>query len=179
MVERVNYEAQINQMPYSYLPAQGSSKKRNLGMMVAGGLVGMNAYYLPVKKDVFVQRGFDMKRNNNFSQIRSLRNIAEEIERNEISTSSKMILQQMGLAEDITAITNKCDALEKEVTDAASVKNIKDKFITCFDTHKKKTHLMDSTCSDAYREVRWNKFKWGVGIGAAVGLALGLMSSRD
>lgn len=179
MVERVNYEAQINQTPYSYMPAQGSSKKRKLGMTVAGGLIGMNAYYLPVKKDVFVQRGFDMKRNDNFSQIRSLRNIAEEVERNEVSTESKMILQQMGLAEDITAITNKCDALEKEVTDPASVKNIKNKFITCFDTYKKDTHLMDSACSDAFREVRRNKFRWGVGIGSAIGLALGLMGSRD
>ena len=179
MVDRINYEAQVNQMPYAYLPQEGSSNKRKIGMMVGGGLIGMNAYYLPVKKDTFVQRGFDIKRNDNFSQIRSLRRIAEEVERNDVSTESKMILQQMGLSEDITAITNKCDALEKEVTDAASVKNIKDKFIDCFDTHKNKTHLMDSACSDAYREVKWSKFRWGVGIGAAVGLALGLMSSRD
>jgi len=178
MTERINYEAQINQVPYSYIQPQ-SSNKRKIGMMVAGGLIGMNAYYIPVKKDVFVQRGFDIKRNDNFSQIRSLKNIAKEIEKNEVSTESKMILQQMGLSEDINAITAKCDSLEKEVTDKASVKQIKDKFIDCFDRFKNKTHLMDGVCSDAYREVRRNKFKWGVGIGAGVGLALGLIGSRD
>ncbi len=179
MVEHVNYEAQINQMPYPYLPARGTSKKRKIGMMVAGGLIGMNAYYLPVKKDVFVQRGFDMKRNENFDQIRTLKNIAEEVEQNKVSTESKMILQQLGLSEDVSAITRKCDSLEKEVTDKASVKRIKDAFINCFDSCKKNTHLMDSACSDAYRAVKRNKFNWGVGIGAGIGLALGLMGSRD
>lgn len=180
MTERINYEAQINQMPYPYLQASTTySKKRKLGMMAAGGLIGMNAYYIPVSKDVFVQRGFDMKRNENYSQIRILKNIATEVEKNNISEESKIILQEMRLNADVNEIIAKCDSLKKDVTEANSVKQIKDKFIDCFERFKNKTHLMDSTCSDAYREVRRNKFKWGLGIGAGIGLALGLMGSRD
>ena len=180
MVERVNYEAQVNQMPVPYYyPPATSSKKRVLGMTVAGGLIGMNAYYLPVKKDVFVQRAFDMTRNEAFADISRLRDIAVEVDKGEVSTESKMILQQMGVAEDRSAITNKCIELENKVTDKTSVKTLKDNFANVFDNFKKKTHKMDALSSDAYREVRRNKFCWGLGIGAGIGLALGLMSSRD
>ena len=180
MVERVNYEAQVNQMPVPYYyPPASSSKKRVLGMTVAGGLIGMNAYYLPVKKDVFVQRAFDMTRDEAFDDISRLRDIAVEVDKGEVSTESKMILQQMGVAEDRGAITNKCAELENKVTDKTSVQTLKDNFANVFDNFKKKTHKMDALCSDAYREVRRNKFRWGVGIGAGIGLALGLMSSRD
>lgn len=180
MVERVNYEAQVNQMPVPYYyPPRGSSKKRVLGMAVAGGLIGMNAYYLPVNKDVFVQRAFDMTRNDAFDDISRLRDIAIEVDKEDVSTESKMILQQMGVAEDRGAIANKCIELENKVTDKGSVKALKDSFATAFDNFKKNTHKMDALCSDAYREVRRNKFRWGVGIGAGIGLALGWMSSRD
>ena len=181
MVERVNYEAQINQMPVPYYyPSSGkSSKKRVLGMTVAGGLIGMNSYYLPVKKDVFVQRAFDMTRNEAYEDILRLKDIAIEVDKGKVSTESKMILQQMGVAEDRGAIANKCIELENKVTDKTSVKTLKDGFANVFDNAKKKTHKMDALCSDAYREVRRNKFRWGVGIGAGIGLALGLMGSRD
>ena len=180
MVERVNYDAQINQMPIPYYyPPASSSKKRVLGMALAGGLIGMNAYYIPVNKDVFVQRAFDMTRDEAFEDISRLRDIAVEVDKGEVSTESKMILQQMGVAEDRGAITTKCAELENKVTDKTSVKTLKDSFADVFDNFKKKTHKMDALCSDAYREVRRNKFRWGVGIGAGIGLALGLMSSRD
>ena len=176
----VNYEAQVNQMPTPYLySSPASSKKRQTGLAIAGGLIGMNAYYIPVKKDTFVNRGFEMKRTENFDQIVSLRNIAEEVEKNKLSNESKMILEQLGVSADISAITRKCDELEKEVTDSASVKRIKDSFIDSFDRCKKNTHLMDSASSDAYKAVRRSKFWWGAGIGAGIGLALGLLGSRN
>ncbi len=174
------YEAQIGQMPTPYYsqPAT-SSNKRKLGMTVAGGLIGMNAYYLPVNKDVYVQRGFDMTRDEANSQVRTLKQIAKNIEKQSMTTEDKMFLQQLGLPEDVTAITNHCKSLEEKVTNPASVKQIKDKYIKAFDTNNKKTHLMDAVCSDAYRAVKRNKFWWGVGIGSGIGLALGLMGSRD
>jgi len=180
MTERVSYEAQVNQIPAPYYyPQTGSSKKRKYGTMLIGGLLGMNAYYLPVSKDTFVQRGFDIKRDDNFDQIRKLKTVAEEIEKENLSTESKMILQEMGLPEDINAVTAKCVALEKEVTDPSSVRTIKEKFINSFENFKKHTHKMDAECSDAFRAAKWNKFKWGVGIGSGIGLALGLLGSRD
>ena len=176
----VNYEAQINQTPTPYLPVQpGSSRKKQAGLAIAGGLLGMTAYYLPVSKDSFVNKAFEMKRNENFDDIRRLRDIAEEVEKEKLSTESKMILEQMGLTEDISAITRKCDALEKEVTDVASVKTIKDYFIDSFESCKKNTRLMDAQSADAYKAVKRSKFWWGVGIGSGIGLALGLINGRD
>ena len=179
MTERVNYNAQVNQMPIPYYYPQSGSSKKKYGLMVAGGLIGMNAYYLPIKKDVFVQRAFDMTRNEIYDQIRTLKNIAEEVDKNEVSTQSKMILQEFGLSENRDAITNKCIELDKKVSDPVLVKRLKDSFITSFDNCKKKTHLMDSVCADAYKAAKWNKFKWGVGIGSAIGLAIGLIGSRE
>ena len=175
----VNYEEQINQSPYYYSTYNVHSYKRKVGGMLAGGLLGTLAYYIPVSKDSFVQRGFDMERNEAYEQIRSLKNIAEEVEAGKVSTKSKMILQDMGLAEDVSEITNKCTELERKYSDKVSVKNIKDKFADSFERCQNKTSAMDAQASDAYKAVRRNKFKWGVGIGAAIGLALGLLTSRD
>ena len=175
----VDYEAQINQSPYYYSNTAKSSYKRKVGGMLAGGLIGTLAYYIPVSKDCFVQRGFEMSRNEAYEQIRTLKNIAEEIEANEISTKSKMILQDMGLSENVYAITNKCSDLDRKFSQESSVKAIKDKFAASFDTFKNKPSLMDAAAADAYKAAKQNKFKWGVGIGTAIGLALGLLTSRD
>lgn len=177
----INYEAQINQMPtpYYYSNTQVSSRKKQLGMTVLGGLIGMNAYYMPVKKDVFVQTGFDLAREKANFEIDKLKKIAQEVAKRKVSTESRIFLQNMGLTEDVNAISAQCSAIKDNVTNSASVKAIKDGFINSFDTHGKKTHLMDAVSSDAYNAVRFSHFKWGIGIGAAVGLALGLISSRD
>lgn len=181
MVERVNYDAQVNQIPvpYYYPTSQGTSKMRVLGSTIAGGMIGMLGYYIPVTKDTFVQRGFDMKRDDNFAKIKRLKTIATEVENNCTSTESKMILRDMGVAEDVAAITDKCSELYKEVTETASVKKIKNSFITSFDSFKKETFNMDAQASDAFRAVKNNRFKWGVGIGAGIGLALGLRNSQN
>ena len=47
------------------------------------------------------------------------------MDKKNVSTQSKMILQEMGLAEDVVQITNKCIALDKSVTDPAAVKKLK------------------------------------------------------
>ena len=52
-------------------------------------------------------------------------NVAKEIEEQKVSTESKMILQEMGLSEDLQAITQKCIELDKEVSDPARVKDLK------------------------------------------------------
>lgn len=59
------------------------------------------------------------------------------------------------------------------------LKNLKDDFVKNFDTFKKNPSLMDNTSNEAFRGVKRTKFKWGAGIGAAIGLALGLLTSRE
>ncbi len=171
--------AQIPSNMTYYQSNPSASRKHKIGAMMAGGLIGMNAYYLPVKKDTFVQRAFDITKLNTQKQISTLAKIAKEIDENKISTESKMILQEMGLEQDIDAITKKCIELDKTITDETSVKNLKDKFIKNYDTFKKQPSLMDNTSNEAFKAVKRNKFKWGLGIGAAIGLVLGLITSRE
>lgn len=176
----VNYDAQINQMPtpyYSMIPT--SSKKKTLGLATAGGLIGMNAYYLPVTKDAFVQRAFNVTKKDAFEKIETLKVIATEVAENRVSTESKMILQDMGLSESVSDITRKCSELAKKVTDSAEVKSLKADFDNNFKSYKKKPSLMDNNCAEAFRLIKRNKFRWGIGIGAGIGLALGLMTSQD
>lgn len=176
----VNYDAQVGQMPIPYSTVSPSgSRKRKLGATIAGGMLGMNAYYIPISKDSFVNRAFDITKKEADEQIATLKSIAEEVAKGEVSTESKMILQDMGVAENVSAITNKCTALDKSVSDPSAVKALKQNFSRNFANYKKNAALMDNTCAKAFKAVKQNKFKWGVGIGAGIGLALGLMSSRD
>lgn len=176
----VNYDAQVGQMPVPYSTISPSgSRKQKVGMTLAGAMIGMNAYYLPVKKDSFINRAFDVTKHEADEQIAALKGIAEEVANNKVSTESKMILQDMGLPEDVVSITNKCTSLDRRVSDPASVKALKADFSRNFDSYKKNIALMDNNCAKAFKGVKQNKFKWGAGIGAGIGLALGLMTSRD
>jgi ElaB/YqjD/DUF883 family membrane-anchored ribosome-binding protein len=175
----VNYDAQVGQMPTPYYTSSSGSRKRLMGLTLAGGLIGMNAYYLPVKKDTFVSRAFNITKKEADEKIAVLKSIAEEVAQNDISTESKMILQDMGVAEDVVAITNKCSALDKSVSEPARVKALKEGFSRNFNTYKRNVASMDNVCAKAFKAVKQNKFKWGVGIGSAIGLALGLIASRD
>ena len=171
-----NYSTQ----PAPYYPiSRAASIKRAIGMTMTGGLIGMTAYYTPVKKDAFVQQAFDITKNEADEKIVALRNIAEEVAQNNVSTQSKMVLQDMSLSEDVVAITNKCSEIDKKVTDSTSVKALKDDFSRNFDSYKKNSALMDNTCAEAFKAVKKSKFRWGVGVGAAIGLALSLLASKN
>lgn len=178
----ISYEAQVNQLPQNayYTPSgSGSSKKKLLGLTLTGGLIGMNSYYLPVTKDVFVNRAFELTKEEAVNQINTLKRIAIEVEKNEVSTPSKMILQELGLSEDVTAIANKCIEIDKKVSDPAEVLALKDSFSSNFKIYKKDVSKMDNISAEAFKAIKQNKFRWGVGIGTGIGLALGLLSSRD
>ena len=171
--------SQINPSTVYYQPNPAADRKRKIGAMMAGALIGMNAYYLPVSKDIFVQRAFDITKEKTEAQIASLAKIAKEVDNKSLTTESKMILQEMGLPEDVKAITQKCIELDQKINNKTSVKNLKDDFLTNYNTLKKQPSLMDNASNEAFKAVRRNKFKWGLGIGAAIGLALGLLTSRE
>lgn len=139
----------------------------------------MNAYYMPVKKDSFVQRAFNLTYKEAQDKISALKTIVEEVAANKVSSQSKMILQSMGLSEDVVAITNKCIQLDTSVSEPSAVQALKNNFSSNFASYKKNHELMDNICAEAFKAVKQNKFKWGAGIGAGIGLALSLMTSRD
>ncbi len=162
-----------------YQPNPAASRKRKIGLMATGALIGMNAYYLPVQKDAFVQKAFDLTKADTNAQINSLAQAAKEVNENNLSTESKMILREMGLSENFNSITDKCIELDKTITDKRLSDNIKLNFINNYDAYKKYPSLMDDISNRAYRAVKKTKLRWGAGIGAAIGLALGLLTSRD
>lgn len=172
------YDAQLNQMYAQYPRSTASRVRKAVGTTMITGMIGMTAYYLPVSKDSFVQTAFDIKKAEAVEQINALKNIADEVAKNNVSTQSKMILTDMSLAEDVTEITNKCTQLEKNVTDADIVKSFKENLSNNFESYKKNKSLMDNTCTEAFKSIKWGKFRWGMGIGAAIGLALSLVSGE-
>ena len=162
-----------------YQPNPAAARKRKIGLAATGALIGMNAYYLPVKKDAFVQKAFDITKAETNAQIASLAKAAKEVEAKNVSTESKMILREMGLNEDIKSITDKCIELDKNISDRKYADNLKINFMNNYDTYKKSPSLMDDMSNRAYRAVKKTKLRWGAGIGAAIGLALGLLTSRE
>ena len=170
---------EINPNMAYYQPSPSASRKRKIGATIAGGLIGMNAYYLPVKKDSFVQKAFDVTKDEANAQIIALTKAAKEVEANNISTESKMILQEMGLSENLQAITQKCIELDHKVSNPAEVKRLKANFDSNFKNYKKTPALMDNNCANAFKAIKRSKFWWGTGIGSAIGLALSLMASRN
>ncbi len=176
----MDYNTQVNQIPYPYYPVTPSgSNKRKAGLMLAGGLIGMNAYYMPVKKDVFVNKAFELTQYDALQKASDLEKIAEEVEKNKLSSKSKMMLEEMGLTPSVDAISAKCKEIKAKVTDEVSVKRIKEHYAGNFEKYKKNIALTDNIASDAFKAVKRSKFWWGTGIGAGIGLALGLMSSRN
>ena len=56
---------------------------------------------------------------------------------------------------------------------------MKKKFADNFKSYKKDASLMDTVTAKAMSGIKWNGFKWGMGIGAILGAALHLLLSRS
>ncbi len=167
--------------PYSspYYTSKGGNFRRITGLTLAGGMIGMTMFYRPVRKDEFVEMGFKIVKNKNYQQIASLQEAAKEIAEDKLSTSGKMLLQDLGISADLNAITAKCTQLESKVTDKNSVKRIKTGFADTFTSCGKSTHKMDRVSAEAFAAVKRSHMWWGIGIGAGIGLALGFLFSRS
>lgn len=163
-----NYDVAIP----SVQPPQ-SSKAKKAGMAVLGGMLGMSAYYLPISKDTFVNEAFKVHTRNVRSDINGLKQAAGELSTSSpnLSTDSKLLLNKLGVTEDITDIFSKSKDLETQITDSSSVKNIKNMYANGFAAFKKNASTMDNVASEAMNNIKWNGFKWGMGIGAALFLA--------
>ncbi|MFR1672280.1 MAG: hypothetical protein ACLSWI_04970 [Candidatus Gastranaerophilaceae bacterium] len=171
-----NYDASIGPMVQS----SPNSKTKKTGAAILGGLVGMTAYYLPVSKDVFVNQAFNVHKREVTGQINGLKQAAGELSNGtNLSTESKMLLNKLSVAENINDILDKSKVLEESITDSTSVKNLKSSFANGFAAFKKNASTMDNTASEAMKNIKWNGFKWGMGIGAAFCLALSFIFGRN
>lgn len=173
----VNYDASLNY--YNSSNSKPSDKSKMLGAALLGGLLGTTCYYLPVSKDTFVNVAYGVKKNNVENDIKALTQAADEISKNKITNESKILLNRLGLNELIDEISNKCRELKEGITDADTVKSMKKDFADNFKKYKKDASLMDTVTSKAMSTIKWNGFKWGMGIGAVLGLALSLVLGRN
>ncbi len=166
-------------MSMNYYHSSVSEKSKRIGATVLGGVLGMTCYYLPISKDVFVNSAYRVVKNNAKRDIKGLREAADEISANKVSNESKILLHRLGVAENVDAIKAKCTALRESVTDPATVKAMKKDFADNFKSYKKDASLMDPVCAKAMSNIKWNGFKWGMGIGALLGAALSLVATKD
>lgn len=170
------YDASMN---YGIQRPTVSEKSKRAGATLLGGIVGMTCYYLPVAKDTFVNEAFKVTKKNAENDIKAMKEAADEIAKNKLSNESKILLHRLGVAETIEAIKDKCKALKDGVTDTVTVKALKKDFADNFKKYKKDASLMDTVTSKAMSNIKWNGFKWGMGIGAVLGTALSLVTAKD
>lgn len=171
----MNYDASVN---YGSSPRTSARAKR-IGATLLGGMLGMTCYYLPISKDTFVNTAFSVTRKNAENDIKILTQAAEEIHKNKLSDENKIFLRRLGVADTLDAISDKCKALRESVTDPDTVKALKKDFADNFKTYRKDASLMDTVAAKAMSTIKWNGFKWGMGIGAVLGAALSLVATRD
>lgn len=159
--------------------SSGFSTKKIFGNAIIGSTIGMAAYYLPVKKNAFVEEAFDVTRKAAEKDIFDLKQAAKEVKDSNISEDSKLILQRLSVSESYDAIINKCKNLFNSVNDPDKVKNIKKDFADGFKEFKKNASSMDKNTAQAMNNVKWNHFTWGMIIGACIGIGTGMFNSRD
>ena len=166
--------------PYTYnqYPTVSERSKR-LGATLLGGATGMLCYYLPVTKAGFINESYRVTKRIDEKDIADLTKAANEITKNKLSNESKIVLHQLGVSESIDAIKDKCKNLKESITDPTTVKAMKKDFSDNFKKYKKDASLMDTVTAKAMSNIKWNGFKWGMGIGAVLGGALSLLATKD
>lgn len=158
-------------------PSQNKSKAIGAGAVL--GLVGMNAYFLPVTKDRFVRTAFAVTKEMAEDKIDLLNESAIQITNKKLHPENKIFLSQLGISENLDEINAKCVELKNSITDSTIVKNLKQSFEDNFKTFKKSEASMDNVASKAFSRIRWTNFGWGAAIGFILGSVLASASSQS
>ena len=133
------------------------------------GVVGMNAYFLPVTKDRFVRNAYNIHKEIAEDKIELLNKSAEELSKNKLSSESKIFLKDIAVAENIDDIANKCAELKKSFTDEGLVKALKTSYANNFKNLKSSEALRDTISSKAFSRIKWTNLGWGAAIGFILG----------
>lgn len=149
-------------------------KTQAIGAGSVLGLVGMTAYYLPIRKDRFVRNSYEIVKHNAKLDIENLNDAAMAINNRKLKSEHKLFLSQMGVAENIDAINSKVADLQKILTDTDTVKNLKQGFLDNFESFKASESLLDPISTKALQKIRWTNFAWGAFIGFVLGSVLSL-----
>ena len=150
-------------------------RERTKAMAAGTGLavVGMSAYYLPVRENRFVRAAFNVVENEARDTVDLLNESALAISKNSLKQEQKLFLSQLGISENLTAVNAKISDLKKSVTD------LKQGFADSFKDCKNSEILRDSVAVKAFKRIRWTNFAWGAGIGFVLGNVLSKISSSS
>ena len=156
-------------------------RERTKAMAAGTGLavVGMSAYYLPVRENRFVRAAFNVVENEARDTVDLLNESALAISKNSLKQEKKLFLSHLGISENLTAVNAKISDLKKSVTDKDLVKNLKQGFADSFKDCKNSEILRDSVAVKAFKRIRWTNFAWGAGIGFVLGNVLSKISSSS
>ena len=152
---------------------QNQNKSKSIGAGACLGLIGMNAYFLPVTKDRFVRTAFNIVKEDTEDKLEFFKNSAIQVMDKKVKPENKLFLLQQGVAEDVEAINAKCVELKKSITDKDIVSVLKKGLEDNFKSFKKSEALMDNVASDAFKRIRWSNFTWGAAIGFILGCGIG------
>lgn len=152
---------------------QNQNKSKSIGAGACLGLIGMNAYFLPVTKDRFVRTAFNIVKEDTEDKLEFFKNSAIQVMDKKVKPENKLFLLQQGVAEDVEAINAKCVELKKSITDKDIVSVLKKGLEDNFKSFKKSEALMDNVASDAFKRIRWSNFTWGAAIGFIFGCVIG------
>ena len=152
---------------------QNQNKSKSIGAGACLGLIGMNAYFLPVTKDRFVRTAFNIVKEDTEDKLEFFKNSAIQVMDKKVKPENKLFLLQQGVAEDVEAINAKCVELKKSITDKDIVSVLKKGLEDNFKSFKKSEALMDNVASDAFKRIRWSNFTWGAAIGFILGCVIG------
>ena len=141
----------------------------NFCMGATLGVVGMNAYFLPVTKDRYVRNAYNIHKEIAEDKIELLNKSAEELSKNKLSSESKIFLKDISVAENIDDIANKCAELKKSFTDDGLVKTLKTSYANNFKNLKSSEALRDTISSKAFSRIKWTNLGWGAAIGFILG----------
>lgn len=156
-------------------------RERTKAMAAGTGLavVGMSAYYLPVRENRFVRAAFNVVENEACDTVDLLNESALAISKNNLKQEQKLFLSQLGVAENLTAINDRIADLKNSVTDKDLVRDLKQSFADSFRDCKNSEILRDTVAVKAFKRIRWTNFAWGAGIGFVLGNVLSKISSSS
>lgn len=103
----------------TYYSNSGNTTRNRVGATMLGCLVGMTAYFLPVNKDVFVERAFEERKN----EISKLNRAEQEPLRNSITQPAEVRRIKAEFANNFNNV--KKDAHLRNNAESAALKAIK------------------------------------------------------
>ncbi|MDR1327942.1 MAG: hypothetical protein LBJ74_06005, partial [Heliobacteriaceae bacterium] len=163
------YNTQYPAQSYSGTASSGTKTRRRLGATMLGCLAGMTAYFIPVNKDVFVNRAFEESKKEVQTDISQLKKAEQELRKGSLSRESEGYLAKRNVNGAVNDVVNELRTQEDRITMPDSVKSIKEELANNFNNLKKEARLRSNPESKAFQAIKWNNFAWGVGICAAVG----------